>query len=100
MATTTQTSRALVEEYLAARSAGDKEKMGTYLTDDVEWHLPKSSGRPPLKGQEAVDGLAGGVAGQLFDLSTMKRDVTRITADGDVSSSSRRSRRRRRTART
>lgn len=84
MATTAQSSKTIVEEYLAARSAGDKETMASYMTDDVEWHLPKSSSRPPLKGREAIDGLAGGVAGQLFDLSTMKRDVTRITAEGDV----------------
>lgn len=54
------------------------------VTDDVEYLLPSSLGIEPLSGEPAIDALAGATTGRFFDLSTIKREVTRITIDGDV----------------
>ncbi len=81
----TEETRALMERFVAARAANDTAALETLLTDDVEWHLPVGAGSGPFVGREAVTtALGGGVSGQLFDLSTMKREVWKVIADGDT----------------
>jgi ketosteroid isomerase-like protein len=80
----TQTSHELIEEFIAARNARDRERIAALLTDDVEWVLPRSHERESPTGPDAVDALAGGLTGTVFDLATIKREVKRITAEGDV----------------
>jgi ketosteroid isomerase-like protein len=76
--------RTVIEQFGEARNAQDRDHIASLVTDDVEHVLPRSIGRPPMQGDAVVDGLAGGLAGQFFDMSTVKREVKRITVEGDV----------------
>jgi ketosteroid isomerase-like protein len=80
----TEQTHALVETFVAARDAGDRERVAEMVTDDVEYVLPRSLGREPMHGEAAIDALAGATTGEYFDLSTIKREVKRITVEGDV----------------
>ena len=81
----TEETRALVERYLEARAANDAAALDALLTDDVEWHLPRSAGAGPFAGRpQVLEALTGGVSGKLFDLSTMKRDAWKVIVDGDT----------------
>ena len=52
-------NRQLINDYYAALAAGDTD-MARFFTEDVEWHLPRSSPmHGALKGREAVLGLFG-----------------------------------------
>jgi uncharacterized protein (TIGR02246 family) len=80
----TESTRQLVSRFIEARSAGDTATMAELLTDDAVWQPPVSVGFGPFRGkEEVVKALAGGAAGKLFDLATMKRTVRKIMADGD-----------------
>ena len=81
----TEETRALIERYLAARAANDAAALDALLTDDAEWHLPRSADAGPFIGSEKVlEALTGGVSGKLFDLSTMKREAWNVIVDGDT----------------
>jgi uncharacterized protein len=81
----TEETRALIERYLAARAANDAAALDALLTDDAEWHLPRSADAGPFIGREKVlEALTGGVSGKLFDLSTMKREPWNVIVDGDT----------------
>jgi ketosteroid isomerase-like protein len=81
----TEDTRALIGRYLEARAANDAAALDALLTDDAEWHLPRSADAGPFIGREKVlDALTGGVSGKLFDLSTMKRDAWKVIVDGDT----------------
>ena len=54
-----ESNRQLINDYYAALAAGDAD-MTPFFTEDVEWHLPRSSPmHGTLKGREAVLGLFG-----------------------------------------
>jgi uncharacterized protein (TIGR02246 family) len=81
----TEATRKLVLRFLEARAANDADAMSEMLADDAEWRPPPGAGIGPFQGHDnVVKALAGGVAGQLFDLSTMKRDVRKVVVDGDT----------------
>jgi uncharacterized protein len=81
----TEATRKVVHRFLEARAANDAATLSELLTDDAEWRPPPGAGIGPFQGRDnVVAALAGGVAGQLFDLSTMKRDVRKVVADGDT----------------
>jgi uncharacterized protein len=77
-------TRTLIKTFVAARDAGDRERVAEMVTEDVEYALPRSLGREPMHGEAAIDALAGATTGEYFDLSTIKREVTRITIEGEV----------------
>jgi len=78
-------TRDLVRAFVAARDAGDWGAMAAMVTDDVEYVVPRSLGSVSTRrGKEAVDAQAGGLTGRLFDLSTVRREIQRITVEGDV----------------
>lgn len=81
----TDATRKLVQQLLAARSAGDVDGIAAVLADDAVWVLPPSSTFGPFEGRDVVaEALGGGVAGTLFDQSTVRRDVRRMVVDGDT----------------
>ena len=68
----TEATRALVKQFLAARSSGDLAGITAALADDAEWVLPQSSTFGPFRGRDEVaKALGGGVSGSLFDLSML-----------------------------
>ena len=73
----------VVEWFIEARNAHDRSRAARLLTDDVEWHVPRSAGSP-LKATEAINALVGGLEGRLFQPSSVQRRVKRIVSDGDV----------------
>jgi uncharacterized protein (TIGR02246 family) len=81
----TEATRSLVQQLLAARSAGDVEGIAGVLADDAVWRLPVSANFGPFEGRDVVaKALAGGVSGTLFDASTIRRDVHKMVVDGDT----------------
>src|SRR4051812_17860562 len=81
----TQETRSLVQQFLEARSAADVDGMAALLSDDAVWRLPVSAQYGPFEGCDAVaKALAGGVAGPLFDMSTVRRDIRKMTVEGDT----------------
>ena len=79
-------THALVEAFVTARDVGDRVRVAEMVTDDVEYVIPRSLGGETRtrRGDEAIDALSGGLTGQFFDLSTIKREVNRIIVEGDV----------------
>jgi uncharacterized protein (TIGR02246 family) len=81
----TDATRSLVQQFIAARAAGDVEGMAAALADDAVWRLPQSATFGPFEGRDAVaKALGGGVTGTLFDLSTLRRDVRKMVVEGDT----------------
>jgi len=77
--------RSIIARFLDAHSRGDAAAIKELLTDDAEWHLPRSAGVGPFKGAEqASQALAGGAADNWLDVSTIVRDVSRAFVDGDT----------------
>jgi ketosteroid isomerase-like protein len=71
----------VVEEFIAARNAHDRERAASLLTADFEWRVSPSAG-PPLHGQRAKDALVGGLSKSLTKPGSEHRVIERITADG------------------
>jgi ketosteroid isomerase-like protein len=81
----TEATRTLVTKFLEARSSGDVEAIKGFLADDVVWTLPKSATFGPFEGRDKVaKALGGGVQAQLFDVSTMKREIRKMVVEGDT----------------
>lgn len=81
----TDATRELVQAYLAARAASDVDGIAAVLADDAVWVLPSSSSFGPFEGRDAVArALGGGVAGTLFDQDTVRREVRKMTVEGDT----------------
>ncbi len=81
----TEATRTLVRAFLDARAANDATTMATLLSDDAEWQPPPSMGLGSFKGRDVVvKALTGGAVGKLFDVSTIKRDVHKLIAEGDT----------------
>lgn len=71
----------MVEEFIAARNDRDHERASALLAEDFEWRVSPSAG-PPLHGQQARDGLVGGLSKKLTRPGTERRVIDRVTADG------------------
>ncbi len=81
----TEETRTLVARFLEARAANDAAGIDAVLADDAEWQPPPSMGLGPFKGRETVvKALTGGAIGKIFDVSTIKREVHKLIADGDT----------------
>ena len=81
----TEATRSLVQQFIAARSAGDVEGIAELLADDAVWRLPVSATFGPFEGRDTVaKALGGGVTGTLFDMSTIRRDVHKMVVEGDT----------------
>jgi ketosteroid isomerase-like protein len=80
----TDGTRKLIHRYLEARAANDYDGVYELLADDVEWFPPQTAPVGPFRGREEVaKALVGGAAGTALDVSTMKRDIHKVLADGD-----------------
>ena len=80
----TEETRVLMDRFLERRLANDPA-LEELLADDVEWQLPASVGATPYKGRpQVLELLTGGLAAQVLDLSTEKREVMRVVVDGDT----------------
>ncbi|MFN0090713.1 MAG: nuclear transport factor 2 family protein [Acidimicrobiales bacterium] len=81
----TEATRQLVQRFLEARAAYDAATIDGLLADDAVWAPPKTVGIGPFEGRETcVKALTGGAIGKIFDMSTLKRTVTKLLADGDT----------------
>jgi ketosteroid isomerase-like protein len=80
----TESTRDLIMKFLEARQANDRDAIFALLTEDAEWRPPLSARMGPFSGRAAVaDALAGGAAGAIMDVSTMRREVRKVIVDGD-----------------
>jgi uncharacterized protein len=81
----TEATRKLILRFVEARAANDESALYELLAEDAEWRPPAGAALGPFRGRrEVAQALAGGAAGRLFDLSTMKRDVRKVVVDGDT----------------
>jgi uncharacterized protein (TIGR02246 family) len=81
----TAATRTLVQQFIAARAAGDFEGIASALADDAVWRLPASTTFGPFEGRDTVaKALAGGVSGSLFDTATIRRDVHKMVVEDDT----------------
>lgn len=79
----TEQTRALIERFLEARDASDRDTVASMLADDVVWRPPVGSGLGPYEGRDVVlDALVGGAGGTIFKLETMHRTVHKIVVEG------------------
>ncbi len=77
-------NRQLIDDYYRALAGGDPD-MGRFFTEDVEWHLPRSSPmRGRLRGREAiVKLLAGGGVEDYYRPGTLAFEYHTTIASGD-----------------
>jgi ketosteroid isomerase-like protein len=81
----TEDTRRLIEEYYATLPTGDRDKLASLFSDDVEWYPPESAPIGPFKGREAVTAeLGGDTLKRLFQMRTFRLTVHKIVADGDT----------------
>jgi uncharacterized protein (TIGR02246 family) len=81
----TEDTRRLIEEYYATLPTGDREKLASLFTEDVEWLPPESAPFGAFKGREAVTAeLGGDTPKRIFQMRTFRLTVHRILADGDT----------------
>ena len=81
----TESTRALVTQFLAARAAGDLAGITAALADDATWILPQSSTFGPFQGRDEVaKALGGGVSGTLFEAGSIRREVRKMVVEGDT----------------
>jgi uncharacterized protein len=82
----TETTRALIDDFYAALSKGDKARLLEILAPDAVWIPPVSAPIERTEGAEAiVKALAGDVVRQMFDLKQpFAMEVRRTVVDGDV----------------
>lgn len=79
-------NRQLIDDYYRALANGDPD-MGRFFTENVEWHLPRSSPMyGTLRGREAVvDLLNGGGVDAYYRPGTMRFEYhATIVSDRDV----------------
>ena len=81
----TEETRRLIEEFYATLATGDRAKIESLLSEDVEWVPPESAPFGPVRGREAVAAeLGGDTPKRMFRMRTFKLTVHRIVADGDI----------------
>ena len=82
----TESNKQLIDDYYRALAAGDPD-MARFFSEDVEWHLPRSSPmHGKLKGRKAVLGLfGGGAVSDYYRPETMSFEYhATIVSDEDV----------------
>ena len=81
----TEDTRRLIEDYYATLPTGDRDKLASLFSEDVEWYPPESAPIGPFKGREAVTAeLGGDTLKRLFQMRTFRLTVHKIVADGDT----------------
>jgi ketosteroid isomerase-like protein len=81
----TEETRTLIEEYYATLPTGDREKLASMLTEDVEWRPAESVPIKPLQGRRPVSSAVSGRGReQIFDMETYKLTVRKKVVDGDT----------------
>ena len=82
----TETTRALIEDYYRALSKGDRAALLEILAPDAVWIPPASAPVPRTVGAEAIVGeLTGAAIRERFDFSQpFSADRRRTVVDGDV----------------
>jgi ketosteroid isomerase-like protein len=81
----TEETRKLIEDYYAAAAVGDRDKLSTLLTEDVEWRPAETVPAKPLQGRRVVSSVVSGRGReQMFDMDTFTLTVRKKTVDGDT----------------
>jgi ketosteroid isomerase-like protein len=81
----TEDTRKLIEEYYAAAAVGDRDKLASLLTEDVEWRPAETVPAKPLQGRRVVSSVVSGRGReQMFDMDTFTLTVRKKTVDGDT----------------
>ena len=81
----TEETRKLVETYYETLPTGNRAKLASLLSEDVEWYPPESAPLEPIKGRKAVaQALGGDTPKEIFDMKTFRLRIHRILADGDI----------------
>jgi hypothetical protein len=82
----TETTRALIEDFYGALRKGDRARLLEILAPDAVWIPPASATVPRTEGAEAIaDALGGQIVRTTFDLSKpFGLEVRRMVVDGDV----------------
>src|SRR6185437_7335153 len=82
----TESTRAVVQDYYAALRKGDRARLKELLAPDAVLIPPPSSSAPRRESAEAIiDLLCGGSTKETFDFSKpFNLEIRRVVADGDV----------------
>src|SRR2546426_3833123 len=81
----TEETRALIKTYYETLPTGNRDKLASLFTEDVEWRPPESAPLAVVKGREAVTRELGGeTPKRIFDMKTFRLTIHRILADGDT----------------
>ena len=81
----TEDTRRLIQDYYATLPTGDRDKLASLFTDDVEWFPPESAPIGIIRGRDAVTAELGGeTPRRMFKMRTFKVDVHKMLADGDT----------------
>src|SRR5215831_12263425 len=65
----TEETRALIKTYYETLPTGNRDKLASLLTEDVEWYPPESAPLAVMKGREAVTReLGGATPKRMFDM--------------------------------
>ncbi len=81
----TEETRTLIQTYYDTLPTGDREKLASLFTDDVEWWPPETAPFEVVRGAAAVAReLGGALLKQVFDLKTFRIEIRRMLADGDT----------------
>jgi ketosteroid isomerase-like protein len=85
-AMSTETTRALIEDFYTALQKGDRARLLDLLSPDAVWIPPLSAPFPRMEGAEAIaDALGSKIVRETFDLSKpFGLEIRRMVADGDV----------------
>lgn len=81
----TEATRSLIQTYYDTLPTGDRVKLASLFTEDVEWIPPESVPFEPVRGAEEVARqLGGALVKAAFDTKTLRVKIHKIVADGDT----------------
>lgn len=81
----TEETRRLIEEYYATLPTGDRDKLASMLTEDVEWRPAETVPAEPLHGRRVVSSVVSGRGREkMFDMDTFTLTVRKKVVDGDT----------------
>jgi ketosteroid isomerase-like protein len=82
----TETTRALIDDFYTALRKGDRARILELLAPDAVWIPPATAPLARTEGAEAIaDALGGDIVRSTFDLSKpFALEIRRMIADGDV----------------
>ena len=81
----TEETRALIQTYYDTLPTGNRDKLASLFTDDVEWLPPETAPFEVVRGAQAVAlELGGALLKRVFDVKTFRVEIRRMLADGDT----------------